>query len=227
MAARGRRGIGAVLVGTGAWALVAAGCGARTELGSVDGGHEEDAPHDVSPRDVSLDLEAGDGDAADAPDVIDASDVIDAADAADAPEGGCTGDEQNTQYAPTEVCGQGATWLAWEYVPSHTFTVAAIELHADDGSVALLDSSGVAPGATLATATLAPAGPPTDWKTGTLSAPVTVTAGHRYFIAEHVATCSVASTGTQYRYYGSFSSLSGPWDGPYQSWAWTSRLVCE
>ena len=224
MAARGRRWVGAVLVGTAAWALVAVGCGARTELRSVDGGYEDSAPHDVSPRDVSLDLEAGEADAPDAPDVIDASDALDAG---DAPEGGCPGDEQNTQYPPSEVCGQGPTWLAWEYIPSHTFTVAAIELHTDDGSVALLDSSGVAPGATLASATLAPSGPPAAWKTGTLSAPVTVTAGHRYFIAEHVATCSIASTGTQYRYYGSFSSLSGPWDGPYQSWAWTSRLVCE
>jgi hypothetical protein len=180
-------------------ALVA--CGARTELAGV------------------LDADAG----ADVHVGLDAShDVLDDADAIAA----TCGETQNTQSPPAPLaCNQGITWLAWEYIPAHSFTTGAIELFTNDGSVALLDSSGTEPGGTLATGELAPKGEPTTWKTAQLSQDVALVAGHRYFIAERVERCSVATSGTEYAYFGA-SSLSGAWTGPFHSWAFTSRIDC-
>jgi len=186
--------------------IVVAGCGARTEL---SGGHENDAEVDVH---VGLDASH---DAADASDAI-----VD-----DAPS--TCGDTQNAQSppAPPNTCNQGATWIAWQYIPASSFTTGAIELFTNDGTLALLDGSGSQPGAILATGTLVPQGPPTMWKTASLSQPVALVAGHRYFIAENVESCSIATTGTQYTYFGG-GSLSGPWSGPFEAWAFTSRIDC-
>jgi hypothetical protein len=172
-------------------------CGGRSELDDADVHVALDASHDAVDDDVV---------------------TFD-----DAPS--TCGETLNAQTPAPGACNQGITWIAWAYIPTHSLTAGAIELFTNDGKVALLDSTGSEPGATLATGTLAPQGPPTTWKTATLSQHVALVAGHRYFIAENVERCSVATTGTPYPYFGS-DSLAGPWTGPFQSWAFTSRIDC-
>jgi hypothetical protein len=93
--------------------------------------------------------------------------------------------------------------------------------------VALLSDAGGKPGALLAEAAL-PFVSPADWTGGDFAAPIELQAGVTYWIAESTGICSTAAGGTPYTYYGG-STLMGPWDGPFNAHAWTSRLfgACE
>jgi hypothetical protein len=125
----------------------------------------------------------------------------------------CCGDNQN-DFPPAGNCLQGAQWIAWKYVPSCSFNVTRIELHSDNGNVALLADANDFPGATLFEG---PLGAPDaqGWIGSDVAPPIALTGGATYWLAENVGVCSTATGGTPPTYYGSFNTLAGPWEGPY------------
>jgi len=139
----------------------------------------------------------------------------------------CCYDAQNGSEPPSLSCSQGATWIAWEYVPSCDLLLVRIELHTNGGGVALLQDAGGKPGALLAQATMPSVSPP-GWTGGDLAKPIPLQAGTTYWLAESTSYCSIAASGVAYTYYGG-NSLSGSWDGPFKSHHWTSHLIgaCE
>jgi hypothetical protein len=135
----------------------------------------------------------------------------------------CCSDSQNLNASPITNCFHGLTWLAGRYQPSCNIAVTAITLHTDGGQVALLADQGGVPGAVLGKA-LVPSVSPPDWTTGSFTNPIPLAAGKVYWIAEGVSVCSQTGSGDAQPYYGA-SSLSGPWDGPYQGAFWTSQIA--
>jgi hypothetical protein len=141
----------------------------------------------------------------------------------------CCGDFLN-QGAPSNNCSQGATWIAWKYVPTCSFPLETLALHTDSGSVAVLSDSNDFPGAVLFQGPLGPPDPQ-GWLTASVSPAVNLVGGQTYWIAENVGVCSIAAAGVDYPYYGSFGNLAGPWDGPFVGGhAWTFKahpLGCQ
>jgi hypothetical protein len=202
---------------------VIAGCGSRSELvvlgGAADqGGDAGPMGADAAPPDVvvgpSVDAHL-DAPPRDAPEEL----VV------VQPETGatCCLDEQNTDYPPDTNCG--GTTIAWQYVPSCTIAVARIELHKNGGTVALLDSApDGSPGATLWSGALS--GDPSatvTWNGADVVPPIPLAAGHVYYLEESEGTCSIATDGVEYPYYG--LSGSSTWDGPFQWHPWTSHVI--
>jgi hypothetical protein len=196
------------------------GCGGRTPLFLFDDGNgapgAPDAAGPLGQPDAGLADVVAIPDAA-TPDAADESIVVSGDDAG----GSCCGDEQNTDYPPSINCS--GTTIAWQYIPSCDFEVVRIELHKSGGTVALLDSEGSQPGATLWSANL-PSSPTGDaeWEGADVAPPVALHAGHVYFLEESSGTCSIATDGTEYPYYG--LSGDGSWDGPYTWHPWTSHV---
>jgi hypothetical protein len=137
----------------------------------------------------------------------------------------CCGDNQNDK-PPAGNCIQGAQWIAWDYTPSCSFNATRIELHADMGEVALLADANGKPGALLFQGALG-APDAMGWIGANIAPPVPLLGGQKYWIAEKVGLCSIASGGVAPMYYGSFTALGGPWEGPYQSYFWTAHIIGE
>ncbi len=137
----------------------------------------------------------------------------------------CCGDDQNP-FPLTHNCFQGATWIAWQYVPTCSFNMTRLEIASDSGSVALLTDQNGKPGAVLFQSPLSPTSP-VGWLGADASPPVALTGGQVYWIAEAVGECSVASGGVMQPYYGSFGGINGPWDGPFSGHNWTSHVIGE
>jgi hypothetical protein len=138
--------------------------------------------------------------------------------------GPCCGDQLNPTTPSSSPCTLGATWIAWQYIPSCSFEVTRIELHTTDGSAALLADANDSPGAFLFQGALGIA-EANGWRGVDVTPPIQVVGGKTYWIGEDATYCSVAESGTPYPYYGSFQS--GQWNGPYMSadHAWTARIV--
>jgi hypothetical protein len=198
-----------------------AGCGGRVDLLLVGDGSDAGPIDSGSPDAGPIVPPVHDAGRPDGPEVHDAAEeppVVVQVEAG----GTCCGDEQNTSYPPDTNCS-GIT-IAWQYVPSCDFSVARIELHKSGGTVALLDGNGGGPpGATLWSASLpsSPTGEPA-WEGADVVPPIPLTAGHIYYLEESEGTCSIASDGVQYPYYGLWSY---GWDGPYQWHPWTSHVI--
>jgi hypothetical protein len=210
-----------------ACAAMLTGCGGRVDLllvddgtdaGSIDSGSPDTGPiisptYDASPTYDGGRSDAPTHDAAEEPPVVVQVEA----------GGTCCGEEQNTDYPPDTNCS-GIT-IAWQYIPSCDFSVARIELHKSGGTVALLDGNGGGPpGATLWSAQLpsSPTGDPA-WEGADVVPPIPLQAGRVYYLEESDGTCSIATSGVEYPYYG--LSIGGSWDGPYQSHAWTSHVI--
>ena len=210
-------------LGTAGIAAVAAlvACGGRTPLFVLDEGSGEAGPGPIAPI---VDPEAGFVDVLETPDVRETPDAADEGIVMSGGDGGgrCCGDEQNTDHPPSTNCS-GIT-IAWQYIPSCDFAVSRIELHKSAGTVALLDHAGSQPGATLWSAELpsSPTGDPA-WNGADVVPPIALRAGHIYFIEESAGTCSIATDGIEYPYYGLGSD--GSWDGPYTWHPWTSHVI--
>jgi hypothetical protein len=138
---------------------------------------------------------------------------------------GCCGDNQN-DLPPAGNCFQGAQWIAWQYVPSCSFSVKRLEIHADAGEIALLADAAGKPGASLFQGMLG-APDPKGWIGADLATPVPLLGGQKYWIAEKVGLCSIAQGGVAPPYYGSFAGLGGPWEGPYVGHFWTAHVIGE
>lgn len=134
----------------------------------------------------------------------------------------CCGDWVNPA-APTNNCSQGAAWIAIQYVPSCTVEASSLALHTDGGGTAILADAGGLPGAVLWQGNLG-APDAQGWATAAVSPPVDLQAGQVYWIAEDVGPCSQAASGQPQPYYGSFASLAGPWDGPFNGDPWTFKV---
>jgi hypothetical protein len=200
-----------------------AGCGGRVDLLLSGGGGPDAGPIDSGSPEVGpigpVAHDAGGPDAPAAHDAAEEPPIVVSIDAG----GTCCGDEQNTDYPPDTNCSGIA--IAWQYVPSCDFAVWRIELHKSGGTVALLDGTGGGPpGATLWSAMLpsSPTGEPA-WEGADVVPAIPLQAGHVYYIEESSGTCSIASGGVQYPYYGQWSD--GSWDGPYQWHPWTSHVI--
>jgi hypothetical protein len=139
----------------------------------------------------------------------------------------CCGDNQNP-FPPANNCFQGAAWIAWEYIPACSFNLTRLELHTDQGSVALLDTVNNLPGSTLFQGMLG-APDPQGWEGANVAPKIALIGGQKYWIAEAVGQCSIASQGVGPTYYASFTTLAGPWQGPYggNTNIWTSHVVGE
>jgi hypothetical protein len=137
---------------------------------------------------------------------------------------GCCGEVQN-DFPPTGNCFQGAAWVAWEYTPSCTFNVKRIEVHSGSGSLALLDDANNFPGPTLFQGVLGQ--PDAQGWIGVDMPSMPLMAGKKYWLAVSINTCSHAISGSLPVYYGSFNTLNGPWEGPYQQFHWTARYLGE
>src|SRR5262249_35528976 len=138
----------------------------------------------------------------------------------------CCGDNQNP-FPPANNCGQGAAWIAWQYIPGCSFNVTRIELHTGPGSVALLaDGANGQPGAVLFQGMLGPPDP-MGWEGADVVPKIALTGGQTYWIAEAVGPCSTATQGVMQPYWGSFNTLNGPWSGPFMQHNWTSHVIGE
>jgi len=184
------------------------GCGARTELGG----------------NIDVDAALGPDDSIDQHIDVTSSDVISQQDAPfDAPlnDGAvCCEDGQNTSFTPDDLSG-GAS-VAWQYLPTCNIVVTSIELHNRGGFVALLDSNGAEPGATLFQGTLpTPSGSGLDWVATDVTPPVALEAGQVYWIQEAEGPLSEASGGIAYTYY---ASTTNGWNGPWNWHDYTSRI---
>jgi hypothetical protein len=130
--------------------------------------------------------------------------------AADATVSTCNAiDSQNASFQPSGGSGSGL-WFASQYVPTTGYVIRALALFNSGGSIALLDSSSNSPGAVLATGTLPLPQNPPSWTVGVLSAPIVLTAGHKYFIATSSLSFSSQSGCTAYATYRAFS-VNGSW----------------
>ena len=193
-------------------AMFVASCGARTPLGTrgeVGADASFDAARD-GPRDASPDAPSGcdfDGD----PSPLATSSY------------GACGEGVNITSPPTANCG--GTGAAFEYVPQTDVVVERLELHTQEGVVALLDSDCERPGKVLFLAPLQDPGAPTDWRGADVVPPIKVLAHHRYFIYGAPAhPCSAALSGVEVREFTA-PGPNGPWEGPFGGIAWSARVV--
>lgn len=180
-----------------------AGCGARTVLRAPDA----PAPYDAG--DVPSDRRDG----TDVPDTI-TPDAL-----------ACCRDELNTGFPPRDDCG--GTTLAWEYVPSCSYPVGAIEMHTDASQAAILENAIDRPGRVLALASFGPRDT-SGWARATFAMPVTLVAGQRYWIGHSPGRCSVTRGGRPPTYWGNFNGFTGPvWEGPFNDTSniFTDRMV--
>ncbi len=131
--------------------------------------------------------------------------------------------EPNAGSPPATTCLHGAAdWLAWQWVVDEEMTVSEIQMHTDEGSVALFADDNTRPGTTLFEGLLSDADAD-GWRTLTIDPPITITAG-TYWLGENVGVCSTVENGTEFAYFTSNSS-SGPWSGPFMAHPFTARIA--
>ncbi len=196
-----------------ALAVVAASCGGRTELGAAG----EDAPDATKPVDAAPGVD-GEVDAAPCGFQGDPS-------PAGVSSYGACGEGVNVTAPPSlKVHGAGA---AFEYVPQVDVVVERIELHTRGGFVGLLDSDCELPGKVLFYGPLETSATPT-WVGAYVTPPITVKAGHRYFVYQKTPPTGEdsASTGGAFvREYTTSNGPNGPWGGPSSGIYWSARLL--
>jgi hypothetical protein len=204
--------------------LFVASCGGRTQLyervGTDAGVHPVDAGKDSGP--IGVDAAPPD---AGPPDAGDCGFDQDPSPQATSGYGAC-GEAINITSPPTDnVSGAGA---AFEYVPETDVVVGRIELHTTGGSVGLLDSDCDLPAKVLFYGPL-PTSPTPAWLGADVFPPVTVKAGHRYFVYESTAggsgEDSAATSGVEVREYTTPNGVNGPWGGPFGGIAWSAHLI--
>jgi hypothetical protein len=117
--------------------------------------------------------------------------------------------------APADV------WFASPYTPGADISVERIETHTLSGSVALLASTGGAPGTVLFSGTVGTSATPA-WLGASVNPPIYLHGGELYYLAFQDEYCSWAMGPELVEYFA--SSLSGPWavDGTD---VWTARLI--
>lgn len=135
----------------------------------------------------------------------------------------CCRNDQNP--GPTSNnCSGSNRWSAWEYIAGCSISIARLELHTNDGSVALLGDDGDRPGRVLFQGALGP--PDADgWRGADVVPPITVVAGERYWLAQSGVQCSIAAAGTMFPYYNSTHDLAGPWEGPVVWLTWSAHVI--
>jgi len=219
LGARLRLSLASLAVGA---ALVA--CAARTGLDSidVDAGESLDGTvvdHALDRRDVALDASS---DASDAIDALDAIEVLDVA--TDGPValcGVCSADlnANETPVGPNQF--QGAQWLAYELPIACDQYAAWIAIHDDSAFVRVYADDGTGrPGAQLVAPT---ATQPIANGWFVIAANIQLQGGHSYYVATSITPYSGSThtawstTGTITRYWGSFDSQGGNWQGPYEN----------
>ncbi len=196
--------------------LFACACGARTDLGGrfvqgAEGGSDAEVQSD-SDAQPQVDVAVCDLSGDPSPESVE-------------PYGTC-GDGLNLSapYASNILCNGAG--LAAEFVPPQDFTVTRIEIFTTEGTVGLLDSSDCGPpGDVLFLSDVDTSGAAGDWRGATLSPPILLHAGHKYFIWQGRKTvttqCSIVyGIGSQVIEYTTASDPhhpGPPWDGPYFS----------
>jgi hypothetical protein len=198
-------------------ALIVASCGGRTPLGTrgeVDAEVEVDGGADVS-------LDAAKDASADVP-LPTCGFEGDPSPQATSSYGAC-GEGVNITSPPSDNCaGVGA---AFEYVPQSDVLVERLELHTQQGVVALLDSDCEKPGKVLFLQPLQNPGAPTAWRGADVFPPIKVLAHHRYFIyGAPSQPCSAAVKGVEVREFTA-PGPNGPWEGPFGGIAWSARIL--
>jgi hypothetical protein len=135
----------------------------------------------------------------------------------------CCGDEVN-DYPPILTCDQVGNWIAFEYVPDCDYVLARIELHTNQGTVALLADNAGQPGAILFQGTLdGTVG--TAWR-GADTPSIALTGGQTYWVVQDAGPCSVTNLGTFQNSWSSINGgLAGPWTGPWNFWQYTAHLI--
>ena len=236
--AKARAGTRAALVVSVLCALVA--CGARTPLeaaATADGDAADDATVACTPEgatDAAAPSPGRDGDSGD----VDPSCAVDADPSASAVTAyGVLGEGINSECGADGTCSTfGST--AFEFVPQHDLRLSRVELHTSGGRVGVLDSDCGRPGATLFEGPLEAGESVSPWRGATLSPPLRLTGGHRYFVYEspdpasigHEGNCSVPERecGSPVREFtGPVGGTTGPWMGPYtRPWLVRFTGVC-
>lgn len=206
--------------------LVVTSCGGRTGLGVVVEGEPDAMVHVDAAK----------------PDASDASTIPDVTIDADAGVCGFEGDPSPAGVSSYGACGEGinitsspafnvsGAGAAFEYVPETDVVIERIELHTTGGFVGLLDSDCELPGKVLFYGALENSATWT-WVGAWVTPPITVKAGHRYFIYEKTPQSgedSASTGGTFVREYTTQNGPNGPWDGPFSGVYWSARLdgVC-
>jgi hypothetical protein len=190
----------ALVVSRGGVFIVASliACGARTELrGEL--------------KDASAPADAG----------VDVADVTQPdVDQPDVPSGPCT--LGPFIDLPASDCGgDQVDWFATPYTPPVDISVDRIEAHMAQGNVALLESTGGAPGAVIFIGN-AGTSPMKAWIGTDVSPPVSLSGGTQYFIGFQ-GDCSFTFNGSEPIEYIA-SSVNGPWHDQGTD-NWTARLI--
>jgi hypothetical protein len=173
-------------------------CGGRTDLGHRTLESPVDASTDVVVHDVVVLHDAR-------PDVIGAA---------------CT-QGVLTDSPPDQCGGDQVDWFATPYTPPSDITVHRVEAYMAQGNVALLESSGGAPGNVLFQGSVGTP-PMKSWVGADVSPPVFLQGGTLYYIGFQ-GDCSFAWNGPEPVEYMA-PSVSGPWHVQGTD-NWTARLI--
>lgn len=136
--------------------------------------------------------------------------------------GGFYGESLNPDSQFDGNCG--GTSLAIMYVPAANFELRSIAVHASVATLGILDDANGRPGAVLAMANTA-ASQDAGWFEATLSQPISLRAGVRYWLFKSEGGCSRATQGNTPLYYGNFHGTSGAhWEGPHRWHPFVARM---